>query len=507
MPVNDHLNWFEITDFAPGLFDRYPTVGARVFVPSNGATLMTDCYPQPEGGLRAFIKPSDISTSGISATDRPTGILVRGGVSSRSVPGADSFDAILPVMDSSDFKFRIKRMDGSNGESTWKTEHTSAAATNAAHRQSELDIFRTTAGAIYYVVVGRSITAAVGGLYTVAYEAGAGPPAGDGVVVRQQAYQGSLAINQARIIVAEGNSARVRYSDVGALTFGVSNFVDVDPNEASPNVTSIQAFEPDDILFAKEGGSWIQMSGDISAAGTDFRGMGDEYHGRTAEQRLVRVPGGLAFIEPGGNVYITDGRTFTNISQQIQPFDRNVGNTVGVGQGAFLNNFLFMPDGYVYDFTSRSWFKVGNASSAFHSATPYDGEVWAVDRDEGFAVRKYSMFDGEDASARMDTYSWRSAPFFDQRGRNVEIREVQVFHSTYATSSIAVTLVDQDGTEVVTRTVSGLAAGRQMTSFLFPNTRDETLQVKVVSTATSSSNEAPSIERVRIGFGKNNLIA
>ena len=259
MPVNKHLNWFDIADFTPGLYDEL-SEAYRLVMPNNAAAILEGAYAQPHGGLRAFWKPTTVSVSGIVSisTEKTLGLWVRGGVSLRDGSASDSFDALLVTMDTVDFKVRIYRMDGSNGETTWKVEHTTAASASAGARQAEFGIFKTTAGLTYYLVVIRTTSASVSGLYTVAYVGGAGPPAGDGVVVRQQAYNGSLAVNQARILIGEGNSSKMYYSDIGDITFTGPSYLDVEPNQGAANITSITPFAPDDLLVSKEGAPWVQ---------------------------------------------------------------------------------------------------------------------------------------------------------------------------------------------------------------------------------------------------------
>lgn len=53
MPVNKHLEWFELREFG-GLW----TAGASLLMPPDRAQVMSGCHPQPGGGLRAFLRPA-----------------------------------------------------------------------------------------------------------------------------------------------------------------------------------------------------------------------------------------------------------------------------------------------------------------------------------------------------------------------------------------------------------------------------------------------------------------
>lgn len=105
-----------------------------------------------------------------------------------------------------------------------------------------------------------------------------------------------------------------------------------------------------------------------------------------------------------------------------------------------------------------------------------------------------SFFEFAD-SVRNGSFTWQSAPLRDPQGRQVEIREVQVYARSYdSNASVTITV---NGTA---RTVSIPVPGRQQLDYLFSE-RGKTLDVTLVSTAgTPASNEAPTIEVVRIGW-------
>ncbi|MBE7561223.1 hypothetical protein HS125_20635 [bacterium] len=109
MPTNRQLEWVEIQDFAPGLF----TV-ADWLIPSHGSQLMEDCFPQVGGGLRAFVKPETVTTSGLSdiANEAVVGCFVhypgdRHGVGNKP-------DFFLAMRNITDNRIRIYRLDTSD---------------------------------------------------------------------------------------------------------------------------------------------------------------------------------------------------------------------------------------------------------------------------------------------------------------------------------------------------------------------------------------------------------
>lgn len=512
MPVNRHLEWFDITDWTPGLYDEVSTQARRLLMPENACQELVNYVPQPQGGLRAFFAPTTVSTTGLdsAANEIATGLYQRGGLPLRSGASGDSIDRYLATMHGTDKKSRLYRMDGSNGETTWKQEaapgnYDGVAASHSGARATEFDFMKTTAGDEYVLAVFRdtsvySATQVSAGLFKIKYVGGAGPPATDGDLSGIASYTGPLAVAQARILIGAGNSERLYYGTVGDVVVDGTTYIDVEPNKVLPNLALLEPYAPADLIVVKEGGSFVVIGGDISDAGTPVREMGQGHFARFTEQEFVRTPDGLVFIEPGGNAYLTDGRDFSNISSQIARFDHNLsGNSathyvVSPGRGAFLNGFLFMPKGYVLDWATKAWFKTDSFTAAFLSADPYSGTVLGASQGSSFSMKSWQIFEQQPGTTRVSTAYFRSAPYSRPDGRQVEIREVQLFLTAYGTTDVVVTV---NGTA---RTVSGLAAGRHQIPFLFAE-RGEMLDVKVETTNTAAG-EAPTIERMRVAFGK-----
>lgn len=515
MPVNNHLQWVELTDFTGGLHDFMPTQSARMLMPQNALQELVDYVPQPGGGLRPFFKSTGtVSSSGIDdVTDEVvSGLYARGGIPLRTGAVGDGTDRYVMTVDRSDFRQRLYRMDGSANATTWTKKFTSSVGASASCRQTQFAFMKSTAGCEYVVFVLRGGGGLGGstdaGIYTTTYVGGNPAPVSDGVVTNRAARSGAMAVAQARVLVGGGNDERMYYSDVGDPANGYSSYLDIEPNKDGPNLCMIEPFAPDDLIVAKEAGPWVAISGDITSAATPVREMGQAHFMRFTEQEAVRGPEGLIFIEPGGNVWQTDGRQFDNLSEFIQRFYKvssgSGADVVSVGRGAWLNGFLFMPHGYVLDWNTRAWFKINTTSfnPGFWHADVGVGEVWGVSQGTNFTFKKWVPFDADGIALpqRMDTGYFRTAPFYREDGRQIEIREIQLILSVNGTSNISVTV---NGT---TRTQTGVASGRQQLSFLFKE-RSEVLDVKVELTSQSSSVEAPTVERVRVGLGSGHQLA
>lgn len=482
-PPGRHLTWSEITDFSPGLF----TVSDWL-IPANGSQTMTNCVPSVGGGLRAFVKPTSISTTGIAniAQEAVIGLFssyhsVRSGIGS-------SFDYYLVTFNTTDFKTRVYRMDGTNGETTWTIKKTTAASAGSVPPNPTLfDSFVDGAGA-QHVVFNLLGATSSDGLWSIDWLNGT-------VTQRTAASQlgGPVAVQDDRIYAAYDH--KLRFSDSQSFTFSAANFIDLQASRLGGGIVSINAFAPSDLLIGTAFAPWILVQGDI----TDpiVRTMSDA-HTPGAHQKVVFTEQGLAFIEPNTGVYLTGtGDQFTDISTQISPSAwGGTGVDVGYGDLAFAPNYLFAPNGLVYDFRVRSWFRLSNVG--WHvAADKLNRTMILATQGVGFSLWRYNT--NENISTRYDTYTWKSAPFRSTDGRQIEIREVQVICRTYDTAQIAVTV---NGT---TRTVTGLAAGKHYVSIPFVE-RDDVLDVQVVPTAGSASVEAPSIECVRMGQGSGHLL-
>lgn len=521
MPDTRNLRWVEISTFSPGLWEN-----ADWLMPAGAAQTLLDAYPQPGGGLRAFYRPSALSVSGIAdiTKERVIGLFARGGLSLRSGVGSAvdrymmtySFDAGAGA--GSKARPKLYRMDGTNSETTWTQIFVTSGATqfnlatndNNAPRQTSFKFFRLSSGSPndqHVIFVVRYTGAATGGpgLYRLNYnDLSAAQKAVEivsSVTGGPANPSGALVIHQARILVAGGGVAgeQVNYSNPGSETLAAANFIGVEPNQDGSNILALMTLAAGDLLVAKGGAPWVVIQGDITNPVVVPMGQGEHLTG-TGEQDLVRLPdGGLVFTTNDGYVWETDGHSFTNLSQQLGSFAQQTDFTGG-GSIGFLNQFLFIGRGYVFDIASKSWFRQsGMLGSVFHIETA-TRTIWgATTTGVSFGLASYEPFMNQ---ARVGTYTWKSAPLRSDDGRQMRIRQVQVAAKSYdANATIAVTV------NGVTVTETFAAQGQQVLNFLF-NQRGHTLDVQVVPTAgTPSANEAPSIDVVRIGVADGHMIS
>lgn len=554
MPSGNHLKWHEIADFTAGLWEVSDD-GATVKqgAPPNAMSLLTDYRPMHSGGLRAFVKGrrtlpgvATAASNGIGSGETITGIFSQGGVTTRTGKGGgsllnsaarvDSQIIYAVTIDRSSFKARVRRLDLSNDSTSWAQLYVdSVAHTTANHAPATWGLFQEVDGDIY--VVTTIVAGGARGLYKIGYAEGASGTGIDGDTDFVTGKNGPVAIHQARVLVAGQTgaepdlgqeAAKIYYTDdpPGTLAFADGNYVQVDPNHASGGAIAVMSpIEPGDLIVGKTGAPWATLSGDITSANLAIRDMGNEHHPRKSQQQAPQVPGGIAFIEPGGRVIVTDGRNFAPISDMLDVMPASTGASgaarSGPGQLQYGNGLLFGPRGMVYDFETKAWFRQTGLPSAM--SWVYDahfGEMIGAGMNIGEtawdgttvntanSVGVFPMFP-DSTDDYSPTGEFATQPFNDANGRNVSIREVQVFHRPHRTgTTMTVTLQDSAGTTVgsaVTRTLgtSGVSA---MASFLFPGYKKPYLKVKVTVDSGGAA-AAATIERVRIGFDGNNSLS
>lgn len=481
MPSNRHLEFADVDDFTPGLF----TAGDWL-VPPTAAQTMTDCHPEVGGGLRAAAKPTSFSTTGLaSSNERVIGLYARGAIALRAGIG-DASDRYVWTYNTSDNKIRVYRWDETNADTSWSVIHTHAAV-SATPNPVQADSFVDASG-VAYVVYTIAQTGTDDGLWSIKYS--------DGTVTKQLGtiFPLAVAVQDDRILV--GDQWNIRFSDSQSVSsFPSANELPVQASRQGNQIMSITPFAPGDLLLGTRYSPWTMIQGDI----TDPI-VRTQSPARTIgwPQYAVFTEAGLAFIAPSQGVFLTStGESFEDISAQL---DRSIwvqgGSLLGdVGGGTlgYIGPFLLAPHGYLFDFRTKSWFRssvLAGAKGHFHTHGDSNyRQLFAATGDVAYSL--YTIDAKE--SARWNTYTWKSAPLRRPDGRQVEIREVQVYARSYdASATIAVTV---NGT---TRTVTLGAAGKHQANFLFSE-RDEVLDVQVVPTAAGGSVEAPSIEVVRIG--------
>lgn len=531
MPANTHLKFFDITDFKAGEWTDDPAIGQGILMPNTGAQKLSDGYPMPTGGIRAFFTASAISVTGVDniAQEVVTGIYNAVGYGRRTgAAGETGTVRYMTTWNETDNKARLYRMDGTNGATTWtRIFINSATGDNPADRRhTSFARFNKSDGTDYLVMILRSGKSSERGMYTIKYVGGSPPGAGDATVTLVSAAKvGPMTISQARVLVGGDDGTgldggKVYYSPTGDPTSMVatgSGSISPQPNINQPALRMIASQVPSEVLLGFSGGPWVVVSGDISNTSTPVRAMGEGHYPGGLLQDPIFTPRGIVFVEEGGAWYLTQGRNFTPLTLGLEPFDARGFSTrsgtdsvtagfSSVGAGGFAAGFLFLPKSYVSFEETNGWFETSEHVSGMMCVTQGDARsnregVMSASRSTNFTL--YNRIVTRTSGTRTSAYTWRSAPLADAGGRQIAIREVQWEGQVYGTTTIAITITDHAGA-TTTQSVTGIAAGRRHVSIPI-NARGHYVDIQLVATNTAGG-EAPTTDRLRIGMQSGHLL-
>lgn len=483
MPDNSNLQWIEVRDFSPGLWEQ-----GDWLLPAGAATTLTDAYPQEGGGLRAFFKKTAMSMTGIGAGEFVSAIY-GAWAQHRSLAGSAIDFYCVTYAGGTPKLYRYDQTD--SAQTGWTLMKTFATVgTGPSHEAQILGYTRASDG---HLLIVASISN--GGADDAIWYAD------QTVVTGTQTWTkisgtvgGPIAIHQNRL--CEGNGSKVVFSGPGDLVM-TTGYVDIEPQRTGRAITFMIPQAPGDLIVGKEGASWAVVQGDLTDP--TIRTLSEAHPPGHADQTPADTGMGLAFMEEDGGIYLTDmGSSFQRLDKQLIPPTRPSITTHGVflGDLAFFKRFLFAPRGYVFDTDTKAWFKISALSGVYSLFVEHVARTIYLVDNTATAVYTIMLLEGD---SRVSTYTWKSPALRDPSGRQIRIREVQLALKTYnAASTVAVTV------NGVTRTSPVLAAGRQTVSFLFKE-RDEVLDVEVVPNSNDAAVEAPSIEVVRIGTAPGHL--
>ena len=493
MPSTEGLTPVVITDFAPGLWNVSDWI-----MPAKGWQQMQDCYPQAQGGLRAFFKSTkNQSTSGITSlsTERVLGLAQESGLRGRSGGGIAS-DRYLSTYDwdGSTATPRVYRRDGTNGATSWTELDVSTGGILPSNNdngpgKTSFQLFTIANGNDHMLMVLRANDNASAGLWRVNYSSVPGTLLSLNVI-DFGVLSGALTIHEARIIVTQGNQlvwSLPKTEDFTGDGGSDDNFLPLDPRDGD-RIAAVHGIEPSDLLVLRQGAGFVVVQGDIASnpsVQATNEGIGGGGEGFTD---FGLTPYGLVFISNDGYLFLTDGRTHTKLSEQLTKFGQS-SNYAAYPDIRYIGDFLFVRN-KVYDFRTKSWFTQTQLAGSSKSVDLFNNEIWGTLADgTNFEFRTLSMETGTD---RVSTYTAQTAPLHGTDGRNVNVRLVDIAVRSYDNNAtIAVTV----NGHTVTRLIR--TAGKQNVRFLF-NEHAEVQDVTFVSTAGNAANEAPSFDSVTV---------
>ncbi len=494
--INNHLEWVDITDFSAGLW----STSGGFLMPAEGFQTMTDCYPQPGGGLRAFYKPEATTVTNLTTTAR----VVAMDCFTSAVQSTFMLLSIAPATG------RLTAWTRTASASSWTSSKVFnlPAAANQAY-QADICQYVDNADSPYFVVATANYVGESGtGIWLYNINAGtwaqvSGTAGITGPVV---------AMYQSRIITRGvgdyGQNNRLMWTDPGAITFAAANYIDFGARVADSEsaLAGFAPYSPSNLMVATAT-SWYTVQGDLGDPVVTEMGKGHApniAHG----QSISPHDAGPIFVDANAGVFVAqnNGSAFDQLDKQLTPYNPpSIQASFGI---TVYKDFVFAPSGRVMDLRTGAWFNlsVGIGSTPIDRtyALRYDHDgyggftspvgLYAPQWADTFAIYRYVIDEAVgDASGRYSTYTVKTAPLRRPDGRQVNLREVQVMVKGFAAGDdVAVTV---NGT---TRTATDIGVGINVLTFTF-NERAEYLDVQVVPTAASTG-EAPIIEAIRVGF-------
>lgn len=273
------------------------------------------------------------------------------------------------------------------------------------------------------------------------------------------------------------------------------------------------------LLLVKHRGGGVLISGDLNNPTVRLLPAMESTHGVTC--RGIQTPIGFVYGSLNGIFAWQGGDTSKNLSPQLDGFfwdhtqqftSNNPRDTYLGSRGriAYWNNFICVPNSYVYDTRTESWWRLNNISSVSYNV--YDespaGTLLAfpyklVDPDNAVV---YAYF----ADQLSHDYSWQSQPLIEStQGRTVSVQnvEMRVTHYLGQAATIPVTLKGFDATGAVvtvsmTFNLTGTGDMQILRKDIAPNFQAEFMQVTVNPIAADNTIPAPKIHEIKLGLGQ-----
>ncbi len=288
----------------------------------------------------------------------------------------------------------------------------------------------------------------------------------------------------------------------------------------------------DELLVVKARGGGALVRGDLD--NPTVRRMPHIQSTGGITSKGAQTPLGYVYGARTG-VFVFDGGDVTKkLSRQIDGFfwnpyeEEDISLEGSYGRFAYWNDMVFVPNNFVYDVESDSWWKLDdrfvidldpltyqawphyniylNNNTGRLFCFPYKctettadntGRVWHVLDDTFLATQ----------------YSWQSHPLVETRGRRQSFRDVRLVVTARAAAEIVVTLTgyDEEGDTVATRTVSftvdpsNADLPQIMRKDIATNFAAEYVQVRLQATSGTLADPdfadpAPKIHSVRLGL-------
>lgn len=306
------------------------------------------------------------------------------------------------------------------------------------------------------------------------------------------------------------------YGELGFGCFETAQFGEEKPFRSGV-VASITA---DEIIFIKDREGAILVRGDLNNPTVVQLPYVESTHG--AYSIPAKTNFGLVYGTVNG-VYVWEGGESTRqLSAQLEGWFWNHDTALNYlgnrGRFAWWNPWVVVPNNFIYDSRTESWWRIDTPSNTNVSCNVAD----VVNTRNRLYLFPHKL-DG-DASPMWytatpdvlaDTYTWQSQPLVETRTRKMTVHEIHLMvtpaSDDEATVAITLSGYDSDGTAVTPVTTTFTCAANTNPQMLHKdvvtNFQATHIQVKIVANSQNTSEPAPKIHAVSLATGTRARIA
>lgn len=334
-----------------------------------------------------------------------------------------------------------------------------------------------------------------------------------------------------------GGQANTGYAEYPAKTQTAYNKLAV-ADDVFGEIGTLGVVTVDQLLVVKSEGGGVLISGDLDNPSIRRLPYIESTHG--LRMKGAQTPIGFVYGSPNGIFVWAGGEETRKLSRQLDGFfwnhtrgdqvfqnpyltverERMAGSR---GRFAFWNGLICVPNNYVYDVETDSWWRL-EVDPTFRVAAPFEGQqadgfpfnVYEVDpfnRLMAFGYKNRGEIEGSVAFHRYQSevldshYSWKSHPLVETRGRTLSFQNISMVATaqTGSVATIEVTLEGFDvngaalGSDVVTLTLAAQPRPQLLRADITPNFNAEYVTVKLVANSNNSAIAAPKIHNLKLG--------
>ena len=275
----------------------------------------------------------------------------------------------------------------------------------------------------------------------------------------------------------------------------------------------------DELFIVKARGGGALVRGDLDNPTVRRLPHIEPTHGIVSKG--AQTPIGFVYGTKTG-VFVFDGGDSTRkLSEQLDgwfwnPYTETDINFNGsYGRFAYWNGMIFVPNNYVYDVDTGSWWRLPYSDTVntwkYNCYVPSNGDqLWAFPYKVGSqSVASRPVFHAFNVDLLATYYSWQSQPLVETRGRRVSFQDVRIVCSAKSNSQFVVTLkgYSETGANTATTTVTLTCPANKNPQILrkdiTPNFVAEYVQVRVEATGDPEADApyaAPKLHSLRLGI-------